>query len=99
MLTDVRREAALDICIDQLIDGGDWQAVLPSELPIRDEVLALMPVAQGLNSLARRRVPLGRAQKERLWHRISHSRMGLVRRIAFRRLPYLPPLWIRPEAC
>ena len=92
-------EAALDRCIDELLAGADWEAVLPAEPTIRQEVTTLVPVARALLALAGRSGNLTRARKERIWERVSQSRIGLIRRIAFYRLPYLPPLWIRPEAC
>ena len=92
-------EAALDICIDELLAGADWEAALPTEPAVRQEVLHLLPVARALLALAGRSGQLTRARKERIWERVSQSRTGLLRRIAFYRLPYLPPLWIKPEAC
>lgn len=92
-------EAALDRCIDELLAGSDWESVLPTEPAIREQVATLVPVARALLALAGRSGDLTRARKERIWGRVSQSRMGLIRRIAFYRLPYLPPLWIRPEAC
>lgn len=94
-----RSEAALDACIDELLQDGDWEAALPEEPAVRSEVLSLMPVARALSALAGKGGQLTRARKERIWEKVSYSRRGLIRRIAFYRLPYLPPLWIRPEAC
>lgn len=92
-------EAALDRCIDELLAGADWEAVLPKEPAIRQEVASLVPIARALVALAGRSGQLTRARKERIWERVSHVRTGLIRRIVFYRLPYLPPLWIKPEAC
>lgn len=96
---NTRTEAVLDACIDELLRDGDWEAALPDELDVRGEVLSLMPVARALSALAGRGGQLTRARKERIWEKVSYSRRGLIRRIAFYRLPYLPPLWIRSEAC
>ena len=39
------RELALDACIDRLVSGDDWQALLPSDSEARQEVLGLVAVA------------------------------------------------------
>lgn len=93
------REIALDRCIDRLLAGEPWDRALPPDPILRGEVASLMEVAEDLHDLAGRTVHLRTARKERIWRRVSGSRQGLIRRIAFYRLPYLPPLWIRPEAC
>jgi hypothetical protein len=92
-------EAALDRCIDRLMAGEAWEHALPGDLVARGEVASLMEVAVDLHDLAGRTSHLHTERKERIWRRVSGSRRGLIRRIAFYRLPYLPPLWIRPEAC
>lgn len=93
------RQIALDQCIDRLLAGEAWERALPSDPTVREEVASLMNVAEDLHDLARRTTHLRTAGKERIWRRVSSSRRGVIRRIAFYRLPYLPPLWIRPEAC
>lgn len=93
------REIALDRCIDRLLAGEAWERSLPADPVVREEVASLMEVAEDLHDLAGRTTHLRTARKERIWRRVSGSRRGLIRRIAFYRLPYLPPLWIRPEAC
>jgi hypothetical protein len=93
------RDVVLDHCIDRLLAGASWEGALPAEPRARTELAALMDVAEQLHELASHTAPLQRPRKERLWRRIAVARRGLVRRIALHRLPYLPPLWIRPEAC
>jgi hypothetical protein len=93
------REIVLDRCIDRLLAGEAWEPTLPADPVVREEVASLMEVAEDLQVLAGRATHLRPARKERIWHRVSSSRRGVIRRIAFYRLPYLPPLWIRPEAC
>lgn len=93
------REVSLDRCIDRLLAGTPWDGDLPSEPHVRAEVAALMDIAQKVHDLAGRTSQLRYERKEHLWRRISAGRRGLVRRIALYRIPYLPPLWIRPEAC
>jgi hypothetical protein len=93
------REVLLDRCIDQLLAGEPWQGALPAESRARTEITGLMDVAERLHNLAGHTTGLERPRKEHLWRRIATARRGLVRRIALHRLPYLPPLWIRPEAC
>ncbi len=93
------REVLLDRCIDHLLAGASWESALPAEPRVRNELTALMDVAERLHELAGHTARLQRPRKEQLWQRIATARRGLVRRIALHRLPYLPPLWIRPEAC
>ena len=94
---DRSREEALDECIDVLLAGGAWEGVLPAEEQVRREVSGLMAVAQQLLRFARATAAPAAEQRVRVWRRVRDGR-SLIRRIAFYRLPYLPPLWIRPEA-
>lgn len=96
---DPLTEIALDRCIDRLLAGESWERALPPDPVVRGEVASLMEVAEDLHDLAGHTSHLRPERRERLWRRVSGSRRGLIRRIAFYRLPYLPPLWIRPEAC
>ena len=93
------REVLLDRCIDALLAGAAWESALPAEARARKDLTALMEVAERLHELAGHTAGLERPRKEHLWRRIAMARRGLGRRIALYRLPYLPPLWIRPEAC
>ncbi len=93
------KEIALDRCVDRLLAGEAWERVLPADPVVREEMASLMDVAEDLRVLAGHTTHLKTARKERIWRRVSISRRGVIRRIAFYRLPYLPPLWIRPEAC
>ena len=91
----VTAEALLDDCIDRLIDGKAWDDLLPEDH--RVEVGGLMNVATIVLAFARGvSGPPGRARKA-VWERVKNRR-SLLRTIAFYRLPYLPPLWLKPEA-
>ena len=94
-------EAILDRCIDCLLAGEDWRQALPADFPASAEVTALMRVAASVARAASGSAHIQAAQQVRIWNRVE-SRMatprGRLRAIALYRLPYLPPLWIRPEA-
>lgn len=95
-------EEALDQCIDELLAGRDWQSRLPDEPNQRREIVALMDVARHVLHLAALTTRIQPAQSARIWRAVkpgSGTRRGRMRAIAFYRLPYLPPLWIRPQAC
>ena len=63
-----------------------------------DEVFALMAVAERIHAVARVAAAPEATRRQRRFKRLDSPR-NLLRQIAFYRLPYLPPLWIRPEAC
>lgn len=95
-------EEALDRCIDELLAGGDWQSRLPDEAEQRKEIAALMDVARHVLRLAAMTGRIQPAQTARIWQSVKPqpgSRRDRMRAIALYRLPYLPPLWIRPQAC
>jgi len=60
-----------------------------------------MEVALQLVRSATLTAPIQAAQRARIWRRVEQKGHvgGRLRAIALYRLPYLPPLWIRPEAC
>lgn len=91
----------LDECIDDLLDGRDWKRRLPSQQPERVRLAQLMAVAVALREAATATPALQAQRRLRLWSRVvAHAKSGSrLRAIALYRLPYLPPLWIRPEAC
>jgi len=93
-----RREASLDGCIDRLIAGEAWERSLPAAEPERSEVAGLMQVAERLLALARVTAAPEPTRRQRIRRRLEGPR-NIIRQIAFYRLPYLPPLWIKPEAC
>lgn len=91
----------LDHCIDDLLDGRDWSRRLPGDANQRTHMAQLMEVAVIILRAAERTPRVESARRLKLWSRIAqHSRpASRLRAIALYRLPYLPPLWIRPEAC
>ena len=93
-----QREAVLDACIDRLITGRDWQMALPPAAGEQGEVPALMQVAERLLALARVTAGPEMTRRERIRKRLQGPR-NIILQLAFYRLPYLPPLWIKPEAC
>ena len=60
---------------------------------------ALLGAAARLSSLAGKIPAAPAATRRRLWDRIHNKGTSKLRAFALYRLPYLPPLWIRPEAC
>ena len=99
--SETQLEAALDLCIDELLAGNDWLLVLPVDAAQRRELSALMEVARQLVRVAAATAPIHAAQRARIWRRVEERSFkgNWLKAIAFYRLPYLPPLWIRPEAC
>lgn len=93
-----RQVVGLDACIDRLIAGERWAGDLPTQQPDRDQVAGLMQIAERILGLARETAPPEVGQRQRIRKRFEGPR-GILRQIAFYRLPYLPPLWIKPEAC
>ncbi|MGE5597713.1 MAG: hypothetical protein ACM3S1_16940 [Hyphomicrobiales bacterium] len=70
---ETQREAALDRCVDVLLEGGDWYRGLP-EGEGRDEILELMRIAQWLLDLrSASRPPSGDVVRERVWQRVEPS--------------------------
>ncbi len=95
---DISAHVALDACIDALLEGADWSRFLPTEEIDRIDVATLMTVAEQLLAAATDAPKLEAAGKNRMWQRVA-ARFSLIRSLALHRLPLLPPLWIRPEAC
>ena len=91
-------EIALDQCIDALLAGADWAALLPAQEPARGDVNSLVGVAERLFAAAKVMPSPRQTWKQATWQRLN-SLLSVIRAVAFYRLPYLPPLWIRPEAC
>ncbi len=94
-------EVVLDQCIELLLAGRDWEAALPPDARHATEVRDLMAVAQRLARVAHQALHVHETQRRRIWNRVESrmpERRSLAKRIAFYRLPYLPALWIRPEA-
>lgn len=91
----------LDHCIDDLLDGRDWNRRLPSEPSARARLSELMEAAVAVYEAAASTPRMESPRRARLWSRIARNSKTIsrLRAIAFYRLPYLPPLWIRPEAC
>ncbi len=95
-------ELALDACVDDLIAGTDWKANLPSNADERNQVASLMDIAAEVFRIAQLSTQIESVRRNRIWRRVESQttqKQGRLRAIAFYRLPYLPPLWIRPEAC
>ena len=102
MLSPLNWSAALlDLCIDDLLRGRDWSQRLPADREPRVEIEELMEVAVVVRHLAAATAGIEQPARHRLWSRIRRDvrPVSKLRAFAFYRLPYLPPLWIRPEAC
>ena len=95
-LPESEKEAILDRCIERMLDGERWEAYVPDGAD--DEVFALMDVAARIYALARVTAAPETSRRQRIRNRLEAPR-SLLRQIAFYRLPYLPPLWIKREAC
>ena len=95
---DTDEYALLDDCLDLMMQGRAWEEIVQGDDPTHDEIRRLMGVALGILHLARATPGADVECRRRIWNRANSVR-GVIRRIAFYRLPYLPPLWIRPEAC
>ena len=93
---EAEKEAALDQCIERMLAGERWEANLPDG--VDDEMFALMGVAERIYAVARVTAAPEVSRRQRIRSRLSVQR-NLLRQIAFYRLPYLPPLWIKREAC
>lgn len=93
---EAEKEAALDQCIERMLAGEPWQANVPEGAD--DEVFQLMAVAERIYAVAGVTAAPEASRRLRIRKRLDAPR-SLLRQIAFYRLPYLPPLWIRPEAC
>ena len=90
----VQLERDLDHQVDRLVAGKS--AVSYGDADLR----ALVATAQLLSSLAATIPAAKPSTRLRTWHRLFESKgASKVRAVALYRLPYLPPLWIRPEAC
>ncbi|MGE0598648.1 MAG: hypothetical protein AB7J35_02320 [Dehalococcoidia bacterium] len=95
-------ERALDVCLDCLLAGKDWNENLPGGAAERAVVASLMEVAVEVLRIAQLSTRTESARRRRIWQRVASQttqKQSRLRSIAFYRLPYLPPLWIRPEAC
>jgi len=86
-------ESDLDQQVDRLIAGKP--AVSYGDADLR----ALVATAQLLSRLAAT-IPASKpSTRLNIWRGLFESKgASQIRAIAFYRLPYLPPLWIRPEA-
>ena len=93
---EAEKEAALDQCIERMLAGEPWQSRVPEGAD--HEVFALMGVAERIYAVARVTAAPEVSKRQRIRNRLG-VRPSLLRQIAFYRLPYLPALWIRPEAC
>jgi hypothetical protein len=97
-LREAAQHQALDACIDRLLAGKTWADVLPADDNDRTEITGLMAVARRLFDFGHQLPEPEREKRRQVWNRVNRGR-GIVRRVAFYRFPYLPPLWIRPKAC
>ena len=88
----------LDRCIDRMLLGGNCEECPAESEAERMELMALVQVAEALRNLGRTTAGLEATQRQRIRRRLERPR-NIIRQIAFYRLPYLPPLWIKPEAC
>ncbi len=89
-------ERTLDQCVDRLVAGQDWRDLAEGEHA--EELHSLMDVAAGLLHLASQVTRLDRRGRERIRSRVRNAQ-STIRRILFYRIPFLPPLWLKPEAC
>ena len=95
---DHTAEIALDLCIDALMAGDSWTELVPNDEPAHSDVSSRVAVAERLFAAAKVMPAPRQTWKQATWQRLN-SLLAVIRAIAFYRLPYLPPLWIRPEAC
>ena len=95
-LPESEKEAILDRCIERMLVGERWEAYVPDGAD--DEIFALMDVAERIHAIARVTAAPETSRRQRIRNRLEAPR-SLLRQIAFYRLPYLPPLWIKREAC
>ena len=95
-LPESEKEAILDRCIARMLVGERWQSSVPESAD--DEIFALMDVAERIHAIARVTAAPETSRRQRMRNRLEAPR-SLLRQIAFYRLPYLPPLWIKREAC
>ena len=95
-LPEANKEAILERCIERMLVGERWEACVPDGAD--DEIFALMDVAERIYALARVTAAPETSRRQRIRNRLEAPR-SLLRQIAFYRLPYLPPLWIKREAC
>ena len=95
-LPESEKEAILDRCIERMLDGERWDLDEPEGTD--EEVFALMAVAERIHAAARVTAAPETSRRQRIRNRLEAPR-SLLRQIAFYRLPYLPPLWIKREAC
>jgi hypothetical protein len=90
------RELALDACIDRLVSGDDWQAVLPSDIEARREILGLVAVANRIVEIAALQAAPAVEMKQRVWRRVTTSpelatNTGFFRRLTAFKVLYSPP--------
>ncbi len=95
---ETTRAVHLDTCLDNLFAGAACSECPADSEAERLELMALVRVAEGLRQLASATPGPGPAQRRRIRRRLEAPR-SIIRQIAYYRLPYLPPLWIRREAC
>ena len=95
-LPESKKEAVLDGCVDRMLAGERWESSLPDGGD--EEVSALMAVAERISALSRVTAAPEISRRQRIRKRVENPR-NLLRQIALYRLPYLPPLWIKREAC
>ena len=93
---EANKEAVLERCIERMLDGQRWDLDVPEGTD--EEVFALMAVAERIHAAARVTAAPETSRRQRIRNRLEAPR-SLLRQIALYRLPYLPALWIRPEAC
>ena len=95
-LPEANKEAILERCIERMLVGERWEAYVPDGAD--DEIFALMAVAERIHAVARVTAAPETSRRQRIRNRLEAPR-SLLRQIAFYRLPYLPPLWIKRGAC
>lgn len=95
---EMTKAVHLDSCIERVLEGGTCGECPAESEAERMELKALVYVAEALRDLGRTTAAPEAARRKRIRRRYEGTK-GVIRQIAFYRLPHLPPLWIKPEAC
>ena len=65
------KELLLDRCIDRMLDGRDWDSLLPRDGPARDEIAPLMRIARRLQVLSDGAPSMTAERLHRVWEKTT----------------------------